>query len=420
MSTMPAITAHQALASLEQQGTPEALAVLNYVKDLKQKNVATLGTDEAFVLQDAQGQIKAFKSVLKLSAQEGTLIQPTPSGPFVVSAQGYEVWAERTGTSVIFPKEVLVGTEWKPNPYAERDPNNRRILAVHARAVAFKFSSMGIPQVSDWTTIFDTPSYRMIDLLGKAKKFPQCFKVLPKDMTPESNNGETWASYPFDESMNLFINTSHDEVITWLSQILNREKKAMDFAQTFAKRNALKHLSGLQRSPGGAQWQLPVLAWRPTGNNVVKWDATQYAKLQDRVAGMIEGNRDEFSDDHAQIELASGTERASDEENFDALEASTDPEDQPEIMHTSEEPPAPCPTKEHENHTTDNPNPKSDQHIELSKETMQAVTLAEQFPTDFKQAFIDCGFKGRTVESLTKEEAIKVVKVLNYILDSQA
>ena len=158
MSNMPTVTAQQALASLEQQNTPEAMAIVNYVRDLKNKNVATLGTDEAFVLQDGKGQIKAFKSVLQLSAQEGTLVQPAPNGPFVVSAQGYEVWAERTGTSVIFPKEVLVGTEWKPNPYAERDPENRRILAVHARAVAFKFSSMGIPQVSDWTTIFDTPS----------------------------------------------------------------------------------------------------------------------------------------------------------------------------------------------------------------------------------------------------------------------
>lgn len=418
MSNMPTITAQQALVSLEQQGTPEALAIVNYVKGLKQKNVATLGTDEAFVLQDGEGQIKAFKSVLQLSEAEGTLVQPGFKMPYIVSAQGYEVWAERTGTSVIFPKEVLVGTEWKPSPYAERDTQNRRILAVHARAVAFKFSSMGIPQVSDWTTIFDTPSYRMIDLLGKAKKFPQAFKVLPIDMVPEDKG--TWASYPFDESMNLFINTSHDEVIKWLAQILNREKKAMDFAQTFAKRNALKHLSGIQKAPG-PQWQLPVLAWRPTGNNVVKWDATQYANLQDRVAGMIKGSRDEFSDDKPpQIEVKKGAERASDEENFEALEASTDPEDQPEIMHTTEEP-APVPAQESENQPIAKPKQSVDPEptVELPKETMQAITLAEQFPTDFKNAFVDCGFKGRQVESLTKEEAIKVGKVLNYIFDSQ-
>ncbi|WP_289020376.1 hypothetical protein [Desulfobacter postgatei] len=427
MPNMPAVTINQALSSLEQQGTPESMAILNYVRDLKQKNVATLGTDEAFVLQDGQGQIKAFKSVLKLSEHEGTLVQPVYNGPFIVSAQGYEVWAERTGTSVIFPKEVLVGTEWKPNPYAERDPNNRRILAVHARAVAFKFSSMGIPQVSDWTTIFDTPSYRMIDLLGKAKKFPQCFKVLPKGMKPAADNGETWASYPFDESMDLFINTAHDEVITWLSQILNREKKAMDFAQTFAKRNALKHLSGIQKAPGN-QWQFPVLAWRPTGDNVVKWDATQYANLQNRVAGVIEGNKD-FSVESRQIEMNNGSERVSDEDNFDALEAATDPEDQPDILPPSEKSTPENVAEKHEKKPTPHFDPEPtmessssvepDASAELPSETRQAVTLAEQFPSDFKKAFLDCGFRGRSVESLTKEEAIKVVKVLNYILDSQ-
>ena len=252
--------------------------------------------------------------------------------------------------------------------------------------------------------------------MGKAKKFPQCFKVLPKGMTPPAENGETWASYPFDESMNLFINTAHDEVIKWLAQILNREKKAMDFAQTFAKRNALKHLSGLQRSPG-AQWQLQVLAWRPTGNNVVKWDATQYANLQDRVAGMIEGNRDEFSGDKPpQLEVKTGSERASDEDGFDTLEATTDPEDHPEIMQEAQgatDEPAP---KE----ITPQTKPEPQIPVELSKETKQAVTLSKQFPSDFKQAFLDCGFGDRPVESLKREEAVRVVKVLNQILDSQA
>ena len=121
--------------------------------------------------------------------------------------------------------------------------------------------------------------------------------------------------------MNLWINTSHDEVITWLSQILNREKKAMDFAQTFAKRNALKHLSGIQKAPSN-QWRFPVLAWRPTGNNIVKWDASQYANLQNRVSEMTEsGGVDEFN---KKIEIQKGAERTSEEEGFEALEAEVD------------------------------------------------------------------------------------------------
>ena len=406
-STEIAVTPQQAFELLEKEKTPQAKAIIDYVDKIRKKDIAILGTDEAFILADGQGQIKAFKKGLTLSVQGGTLIQPVCQGDFVVSAQGYEVWAEATGASVIFPKEVLVGNEWRPNPFAERDLTNRRILAVHARAIAFRYSSMGIPQVSDWTTIFDTPSYRMIDLLAKAKKYPQAFKVLPIGMEPvvddKNKNQETWAHYPFDESMNLWINTSHNEVITWLSQILNREKKAMDFAQTFAKRNALKHLSGIQKAPSD-NWRFPVLAWRPTGNNIVKWDAAQYAQLQNRVAGMIEGGSDEFKQ---KIELKQGAERTSEDENIDALELEVDPEDTPETAEKTE------PEKK--------PAAKSaEKSGELSKDIKQAVYLAGHFPNEFEEATeffkID---ESIPIEKFDTETAIKICQKVSELVDAQ-
>ena len=411
-----AVTPQNALAILEKQETPEAKAVLDYIKMIKDKNIAVLGSDEAFVLQDKDGQIKAFRQALTLSEQDGTLVKPGFGDrmPYIVSAQGYEVWAEATGASVIFPKEVLVGNEWRPNPYAERDPNNRRILAVHARAIAFRYSKMGIPQISDWTTIFDTPSYRMIDLLAKAKKLPQAFRVLPHGMSPKvtyANDAEgkkdkgepkeTWASYPFDESMNLWIDTSHNEVITWLAQILNREKKAMDFAQTFAKRNALKHLSGIQKAPG-AQWRFPVLAWRPTGNNIVKWDAAQYATLQDRVAGMIEGGgAEEFKE---KVEIQKGSERSSDDENIKELEATVDPEDSQEDEMKQDV---------QETKTEDEKPP------ELSKSVKQAVYLAGAFPAEFTEACKILNIKSTPPESYSDETASNVCQKVAELVDAQ-
>jgi len=408
------VTHHQALEVLAKQDTPEAKAIIDYVKLIKDKNIAVLGTDEAFVLQDNEGQIKAFKQALTLSVQDGTLVKPGfgDKMPFIVSAQGYEVWAEATGASVIFPKEVLVGNEWRPNPYAERDEANRRILAVHARAIAFRYSKMGIPQISDWTTIFDTPSYRMIDLLAKAKQFPQAFKVLPSDMEPtipESKDGdrgpaETWAHYPFDESMNLWINTSHNEVIKWLSQILNREKKAMDFAQTFAKRNALKHLSGIQKAPAD-QWRFPVLAWRPTGNNIVKWDAGQYSDLQDRVAGMIEGGgSEEFTQ---KMDLQQGAERTSEEEGFEGLEAEVDPED----AQQSEKKPDTQENGQSEEGDTD-------QKSDLPKEVHQAMYISKQFPEEYEQAANELDVRCLP-EKLGKDLAIKVCQKVAELVDAQ-
>jgi hypothetical protein len=263
------------------------------------KDVHTLGEGEVFALRDSEsGDIRAFRRSLTLSAADGTLIQPVPNGPFVISAQGYEVWAESVGACVIFPPTVLVDGQLQPNPYVYRDPKNRRILAIYARAVAFRFSPMGLPMVSDWTTIFDNPSYRLIDLLSKAKQKPQAFRLLPEDQEPaedEENPNATWASYPFDESTNLWVNTTHEEALTWYSQILNREKKSIDFAQTFAKRNALKHLSGLQRVPGGGNlWKITVTAWRATNGNIIKWDHTEYARLQEKVGSIGVGDKKEF------------------------------------------------------------------------------------------------------------------------------
>jgi len=338
MKNAPTITVGAAMKSLSAMEAVKDLPEFKVLQGAINKDVICLGTDEAFALRDDTGEIRAFRQSVRLSAADGTLVQPVMGGPFVVSAQGYEVWAEAAGACVIFPKEVLVNNTWMPNPSAERDPTNRRILAVHARAVAFRFSSKGIPQVSDWTTIFDTPSYRMIDFLGKAKKCPQAFRLLPTGMKPEEDG--TWAPYPFDESTTLWMDTSHEEVLKWLAQILNREKKAMDFAQTFAKRNAIKHLSGIQRAPA-AQWVVSVLCWRPVSGNIIKWDATQYITLQKRVGDLITGAGDDFQAS-GQIEMQAGKEAVTDEAGFDVIESETDPEDQPQA---EESDPGPGPEK---------------------------------------------------------------------------
>lgn len=361
------------------------------------KDVVALGENEAFALKDNEGEIRAFKQRVTLSQQEGTLIQPVHNGPFVVSAQGYEVWAEAAGACVIFPKEVLVGGQWHPNPHVERDPNNRRILAVHARAVAFRFSSKGIPQVSDWSTIFDTPSYRMIDLLAKAKSTPQAFRLLPEGEKPEDDG--TWAAYPFDESITLWINTSHDEALKWFSQILNREKKALDFAQTFAKRNALKHLSGLQKAQSNV-WTIPVLCWRPTSGNIIKWDATQYIKLQDKVGSLITGNGDDFAPNVKQIESQSGQERVSDEEGFEGIEKEIDPEDQEPIEVKKDE--------------TEKPDPLSTKEQKIVNNYDVA---RDSFPDEHRAAIKELELTDKTISI---EDMEKIMGEISNILDREA
>ena len=137
-------------------------------------------------------------------------------------------------------------------------------------------------------------------------------------MKPDGNG--TWAKYPFDEATVLYMNTSHDEALKWLSQINNREKKAIDFAQTFARRNAVKHLSALQKAPG-PEWDLNVLCWRrESGDN--SWDYMNYLERLKPVQGR----------EAPQIELKRGIESVSEEEGADQLLEETDSEDQAPII----------------------------------------------------------------------------------------
>lgn len=396
------ITYQQAMEVISKEKPEAAKAISLEIAKLKKEasDIIKLGTDEAFALRDAEGEIRAYKQRVHLSEPEGTLIQPVPNGPHVISAQGYEVWAEASGTTVIFPKEVMVNNRWCPNPFAERDETNRRILAVHARAVAFRFSSKGIPQVSDWSTIFDTPSYRLIDLLGKAKKFPQAFRLLPKRMDAPEENG-TWTDYPFDESTALWVNTEHEEALSWYTSIINREKKSMDFAQTFAKRNALKHLSGLQKAPS-KEWDLSVLCWRPVSGNIIKWDATQYVQLQQKVGELITGTGEDFAPNGSTIkrlETQSGLERVSDEEGFEELEKETDPEDQAIDVETEKPEPTVAYTDE-----------------EKSIVGNFEVTRGS-FPEEFDMACKELGYNPKAPLSLKMMQGVN--KKVNEIVDSQ-
>ena len=388
------ISIEAALKIIEQKA-PEAFPVLF---GMFRKDIVSLGMDDAFALRDNEGEIRAFKQSLTLSDKAGTLIQPIPGGPFVVSAQGYEVWQEAAGACVIFPSEVLVDGKKQANPTVIRDTKNGRILMIYARAVAFRFSSKGIPMVSDWTTIYDTPSYRMIDLLGKAKQFPQAFTLLPSEMTPEGKG--TWAKYVFDEATNLWMNTTHDEALKWLASIINREKKSIDFAQTFAKRNSLKHLSGIQKAPG-SQWTIPVISWRPISGNIIKWDATQYANLQGRVGKMISGDRSEFA--AKEIEMRTGAERVSDDLNSAQEEAHIDIEDQERVIDvaaekvTEKKAPPPGP---------------------VSTVLRNLLVAKKEFHEEYIAACQSLGIEPDA--DVTEERAAKIMKEINLALDKAA
>lgn len=293
---------------------------------LLNKQVVALGTDRAFALRDSKGEIVAFKQRVRLCGTDGTLVKVKDN--WSISAQGYEALAEASGTSVMTPKYLFVDGSKRSNPWVQRDEHHR-VVTVYARAIAFRFNSKGLPIVSDWLTTYDSPNYRLIDLLAKAKGTPKVFRLLPKGMQPEIEYTQagvpitrTWAQYYFDPACDLWVDTAAPEVLDWHSSIINREKKSLDIAQTFSRRNAVKHLLGLQKAPEGSKgvWDVTVLCWRPVEGSILKWDLTRYVEMRNRVEHLSSGGSFELA------EVSRGVEEITPGDDSEVIDLEAEPD----------------------------------------------------------------------------------------------
>lgn len=274
--------AQNALTDIIKSNPNAGKIVAAYIKYLLAGSVVALGEHEAFALKDDQGRIVATRTVVHLSAEDGTLTQPVWAGPFVISHPGYVKLAAAAGAVVMNANTVIVDGVVQQNPYIRRNERGQ-IVEVYCRAMAFRYNENGQPQVSDRTTIFDLSTYALADMVGKAKKTPQAFSLQPTGREPKDKGD--WAAYPLDDSVTLWLNVTHDDSRTFLGQVINRQKKAIEFAQTFAQRNALKHLFGIAVVPGQGSgrdckpipyWDVPVTCWRPMDGGVMRFDAAKY------------------------------------------------------------------------------------------------------------------------------------------------
>jgi hypothetical protein len=405
MSEISAIEqrAREAFKRLGEKAPDEIKVLSEYITSLKQQNTLAIGTDEAFVLRDGDDEINCIKRRVHLSLKEGTLVQPVPGGPSVVSAQGYEKLNDAAGVSCVLPPHVLVDGHYQQNPYVLRDEQNGRIKAIYCRALCFGFNSTGLPQVSDWTTIFDIPSYRLIDLLSKAKKFPQAFKLLPAGMEPEGQGNATWAKYFFDEATFLWVNTQHEEALQWFASIINREKKAIDYAQTFAKRNASKHFHGLQKAPA-QEWDIAVYSWRSSNGNILRWDNRQYKNLQQKVEKLAEGDGSQFAldgqPDGVVIDLKKGSEDIAEEELVGEME----PEDAAEEQKAA---------------TASATELEPEQPAEMTEEEARIMAQLEEIRAEFFDEYLqakqELGLEEKA--SLTPDDALQIYTKVNALLD---
>lgn len=402
---------------------PEDGAIIgNYLAALHKKNVVALGEGEAFALTDAEGRgIRATKRTVRLSAENGGLTRPIWDGPYVISAPGYGMLAHAAGAVVMNAPTVIVDGVPQQNPYVRRGKDGS-IVEVHCRAMAFRYNENGQPMVSDRTTIFDTATYTLSDMISKAKKAKDAYKLLPA-ASPAPKPTDEWACYRVDEAVNLWMRITHDEVISFLGQVLNRKKKALEFAQTFAQRNALKHLFGLAVVPGQGKnqpipvWDVPVVCWTPSDGGLIRFDTARYAASTQIIEALTEGKPVALPEAHQPIVISRGSDEvqgADMDEEADPLEnpdryetAATTPMPEEQPMPTAEARPLPTPA------VAETPSPEPWTEREL-KAWNNLHVAREEFPSEYAEALTDCGLRDTEVNPGNADE---VLHTLNRILD---
>lgn len=413
---------------------PEDGAVVGkYIAALNQKNVIALGEGEAFALTDAEGRsIKATKRTVRLSAENGGLTQPVYNGPFVISAPGYSMLAHAAGAVVMNAPTVIVDGIAQQNPYVRRGADGT-IIEVHCRAMAFRYNENGQPMVSDRTTIFDTATYALADMVGKARKHKDAFKLLPSAM-PAPKPQEEWACYRVDEAVNLWMKITHEEVINFLGQVLNRKKKALEFAQTFAQRNALKHLFGIAVVPGQAReksinvWNVPVVCWAPSDGGFIRFDTSKYAASTQIIEALTEGKPVALPEAQAPLIISRGV----DDVNGSDMDEEADPLENPDryerlredsSLSAFAEPDEPAFTAESfPAKAVNEPSPESteaDEPVwtdEQRRDWKNLQVAREQFHSEYADAVRRCRLDEHSV---SPGNALEVLHAINRILDAE-
>lgn len=406
-----------------QSACPEDAAIVGkYIGAINHKNVIALDEGEAFILTDAEGRdIRATKRTVRLSEENGGLVKPIYDGPYVISAPGYAMLAHAAGAVVMNAPTVTVDGVAQQNPYVRRGPDGS-IIEVHCRSLAFRYNENGQPMVSDRTTIFDTATYALADMVGKAKRKKDAFKLLPAAApAPEPQN--EWACYRIDEAVNLWMHISHDEVISFLGQVLNRKKKALEFAQTFAQRNALKHLFGLAVVPGQKDngpikvWDVPVVCWTPSDGGFVRFDTARYAESSRIIDALAEGRPVSLPQSQQPVVISRGCE----EINGADMDEEADPLENPDIYDDQEATPKAAQAT-HEAQAVHEERPEIGEDTatppQWTDEEMKAWKNLEVAKSDFEQEYREAMYAlGLDPGEENPGNATEVMREMTRILD---
>ena len=308
--TVPAeATESNFLALAEQAETLREAAAgwRDYALQLRRKNTAVLGRDEAFLVRDGAQQVRCVKANVRLTVEDGHMYRV--QGNWNVTANGYTRINQVAGVTIVQPEEIVVAGETHENPYLEMHPERPGVLLrVHTRVLTVGRSATGQPVAIDYRLKWDPNLYLAQALKGitvwiddpsgaKKNGRPRRVKTSPADAVRDMLESEYrderaagalkgWGFLPLssvgDDFLGIAFNVRHPTVAEKVGDQVNLVAFAERRAQTIARRNALRHHPSIavtrvnprdvkENSDGRpvSGWvDVPVYAWPPDDRSV--------------------------------------------------------------------------------------------------------------------------------------------------------
>jgi len=264
---------------------------------------------KAVLVRTKDGKLSGLKFSVPLSVSSGTLVSAGSAG-IICSAEGYKVQAKYRGLIADFMPTVIVDGVEQGNPAPVRDKGGN-IIMVYCRGVCFGRTSVGKRTVSTKTVVLHLDTYRNVDLIAKAQRCCNDFKFMPAGSPPASG----WSVYHIDEATDIHANTTSGEFTKWMKATMNRKRKAVEYAQTFAVRGAIKAWPDITfHKCGSASAMVPCFMWHGDTEET-QWDGSTYDMFIDAVSGVSGGKQGKD-----EIEVIDAGEEALHDEH-DAVEA---------------------------------------------------------------------------------------------------
>lgn len=232
-------------------------------------------------------------------------------------------------------------------------------------------------------------------------------------------------------------------------QSYRQREKIIDTAQTFARRNVVKHLTGLAEVPGqiyrspaeGTKngekytytketvtpfqvWDMEITVWIPSNDGIIRWNGSQYAELRKQLENIISNDEakpveivgvgaEEVS--ISESEELNVTEPEAQDAEYEILPQKTPQSDTHAAQSEPiiEQPPADAPGKQSQ--------PPSNSPLDQAAEFRRRLwnnyqAIKQNFPDEYAQAVKICG----GVENTSSRDWImEVIARVNEIIDTR-